>query len=91
MAEKTLECTLFLYSKIEIRMIRTYSDPINYFDRLIEKISNLDHCMMFQTTQATYDWTFICLIVTSFEGKEFRRKTMTLQKISVYIIVNIFT
>ena len=57
----------------------------------IEKISNVDHCIMFQATQAIYDWTFICSIVASFEGKEFRCKTMTLQKISVYIIVNIFT
>ena len=47
--------------------------------------------MMFQTTQATYDRTFICSIVTSFEGKDFRCKTMAVQKISAYIIVNIFT
>ena len=52
---------------------------------------SVDHSMILQTTHATYDLTFICSIVTSFEGKDFQCKTITLQKISVYIIMNIFT
>ena len=63
------------------------SNVFKYRVFYIKKISNIDHCMMFQTTQATYDRTFICSIVTSFEGKDFRCKTMAVQKISAYIIV----
>ena len=66
MLETTLECTLFLYYKIELLTIRAHSEQ-----NKSKKSITLHHCMMLQTTQAAYDWTLICSIITSFEGKYF--------------------